>query len=586
MKPLSLLFLFTLMVNSLSAQMINATSGAESEMTLKTSSGDIFGTLSVAGKGEKTPVVLIIAGSGPTDRDGNSVLGVKADSYKMISQTLAQNGISSLRYDKRGIAKSRAAMKSESELTFEMYINDVVNWVNLLKNDSRFTSVYILGHSEGSLIGMVAALRTGAAGFISVAGAGKPADQILQEQLKTKLPFNLLIENNRILDSLKAGKTVSNVDPALASLYRPSVQPYMISWLRYDPSKVIAQLKTPTLIVQGTTDLQVTVEDARLLSGAKPDAKLLIIENMNHVLKESSADPQQNMATYTNPGLPLKAELVKGVISFIKPSDTLGIKPKVYIIGSIHHMHFIPEYHYSMNDLITQITSLKPDLVCGEITREAFNTPAEGYFPPEAAWLAEMAPSLNFRFEPVDWRVDYATQSAAEALYPQPVREQCRTYSEAFNKKIKESTYPSIYDCFHGKEVLTAIDSLYEMIIGINKIAETAHGEWHERNRRIIENGMKQAGDAKTIVFVFGIDHIPQLQRQLSALGIEAIIPERNFTPCNNFKAPQEVISRWQRNLKNLQQIKSKEIEVSDDYYQKIINSKRVEDLQEAISKS
>lgn len=327
MKPINLFFIFNLLLNSAFAQVINELPYTQSETVLKTATGDIYGTLTCSSRAGQTPVVLIIAGSGPTDRDGNSAMGVKTDSYKKLAESLAKNGISSLRYDKRGIAGSKAAMKIESDLTFEMYINDAVDWVNLLNKDARFNSIFILGHSEGSLIGMVAARRTNVAGFISVAGAGKPADQILQEQLKTKLPFDLLIENNKILDSLKAGKTVSNVNPALAALYRPTVQPYMISWLKFDPSKVIAQLKAPVLVVQGSTDLQVTVEDAKLLAAARPGARLLIIENMNHVLKESTADQQQNMATYTNPALPLKVELVKEVVSFIEALATLGIKP-------------------------------------------------------------------------------------------------------------------------------------------------------------------------------------------------------------------------------------------------------------------
>ncbi|MEI6060686.1 MAG: alpha/beta hydrolase, partial [Bacteroidota bacterium] len=148
-------------------------------------------------------------------------------------------------------------------------------------------------------------------------GAGKSADKILQEQLKTKLPLPLLIASNKILDSLRAGKTVADVDPSLVSLYRPSVQPYMISWIKYNPAAEISKLKIPVLIVQGTTDLQVSVEDAKLLSAAKPDAKLLIIENMNHVLKESDADTKTNMATYRNPELPLKPGFADELISFV-----------------------------------------------------------------------------------------------------------------------------------------------------------------------------------------------------------------------------------------------------------------------------
>jgi len=236
----------------------------------------------------------------------------------MLSESFVKNGISTLRFDKRGIGKSKRAMTSESELRFETYINDVVAWISLLKSDKRFSSIIILGHSEGSLIGMIAAEQTNVAGFISISGVGKSADKVLQEQLKTKLPPQLLDESNKILDSLKIGKTVSNVNSNLVALYRPSVQPYMISWIKFDPAKEISKLKIPVLIIQGTTDLQVTVNDSKLLSAAKPNAKLLIIENMNHVLKESDSDIQKNMATYRNPDLPLKTGLTDDIVNFIK----------------------------------------------------------------------------------------------------------------------------------------------------------------------------------------------------------------------------------------------------------------------------
>lgn len=318
MKRLSFIIALGFLAISLFAQAQNSGASSETEMVLKTSTGDIYGTLTIADKSKPSPIVLIIAGSGPTDRNCNSPLGIQTNAYKMISESLAGNGISSLRFDKRGIGQSKPAMTSESELRFETYIKDVADWISLLKSDKRFSSITILGHSEGSLIGMIAAGQTKVAGFISIAGVGKSADKILQEQLKTKLPMPLLQESNRILDSLKAGKTVANINPTLASIYRPSVQPYMISWIKYDPAKEISKLKIPALIIQGTTDLQVTVDDAKLLSAAKPDAQLLILENMNHVLKEAQADVQQNMATYRNPALPLKTGLMDGIIQFIK----------------------------------------------------------------------------------------------------------------------------------------------------------------------------------------------------------------------------------------------------------------------------
>ncbi|MBP8944972.1 MAG: alpha/beta fold hydrolase [Paludibacteraceae bacterium] len=318
MKKLLFIIAVSILSIDLFAQAQNNPVFSESEIVLKTSSGDIYGTLTVSNITKPSPIVLIIAGSGPTDRDCNSPMGIQTNAYKMLAVDLAKNGISSLRFDKRGVGKSKQAMTTESELRFETYINDVVAWISLLKTDKQFSSIIILGHSEGSLIGMVAAEQTNVAGFISISGVGRSADKVLQEQLKTKLPPQLLDESNKILDSLKIGKTVSNVNPNLFALYRPSVQPYMISWIKYDPAKEISKLKMPVLIIQGSTDLQVTIDDAKLLSISKPDSKLIIIDNMNHVLKESDSDIQKNMATYRNLDLPLKAELTTDIVNFIK----------------------------------------------------------------------------------------------------------------------------------------------------------------------------------------------------------------------------------------------------------------------------
>jgi uncharacterized protein len=317
-KYLFFTFLLGIFSHGLYAQVQIDSVFSESEIILKTTTGDISGTLTVPKGSETFPVVLIIAGSGPTDRDCNSAMGIKTNAYKMLAEAFATDGIATLRYDKRGIGKSKSAMTSENDLRFETYINDVIDWISLLKTDQRFSNIILLGHSEGSLIGMVAAGQAGVAGFISVAGAGKPADQILKDQLKTKLTPQMLAETNTIIDSLKAGYTVSHFDPALNMLFRPSVQPYLISWMKYDPAIEISKLKIPILIIQGTTDIQVSVDDAKLLEAARPDAQLSIIDNMNHILKESVADFQTNVATYQKPDLPLKEGLAEDIIGFIK----------------------------------------------------------------------------------------------------------------------------------------------------------------------------------------------------------------------------------------------------------------------------
>src|SRR5205823_1776604 len=181
------------------------------------------------------------------------------------AEALAARGIASLRYDKRGIGESRAALQKEEDVRFDTYIEDAVLWGGKLRADRRFKKLVVAGHSEGSLIGMVAAQKSGADAYVSIAGPGSPIQQAIAAQLKGHLTPELQARADAIMKSLSEGKTEADVPPQLASVFRPSLQPYMISWFKYDPAKEIAKLNTPVLIVQGTHDLQIGVEDARLL---------------------------------------------------------------------------------------------------------------------------------------------------------------------------------------------------------------------------------------------------------------------------------------------------------------------------------
>ena len=265
------------------------------------------------------PVVLLLSGSGPTDRNGNSpMLPGKNNSLLMLAEGLASNGIASLRYDKRGVGESAGAMVAEASLTLDTYVDDALSWCEQLRKDKRFSAVIIAGHSEGSLIGMLAAKRCNADGFISISGAGRSAADILRTQLAGKLPPDLATQSDAIIKNLEKGKMTENPPPQLDAIYRPSVQPYLISWFRYDPAKSIAALTVPVLVVQGTTDLQVTVDDAKRLAAANPKAKLLLIEGMNHVLKEVPADRDKQIASYSNPDLRLAPEFLVGIVDFVR----------------------------------------------------------------------------------------------------------------------------------------------------------------------------------------------------------------------------------------------------------------------------
>ena len=287
-------------------------------MRLVTATGTLQGTLELpAGRGP-FPVALIIAGSGPTDRDGNDKsLGLDTDCYKLLGQYLVRQGIASLRYDKRGAGEDFVLAIPESQLRFQTYVSDAVQWGEKLRHDPRFSTLTVIGHSEGSLIGMLAAPKIPADGFVSIAGAGERASKLLLNQLKPTLSGELYHMAQVIVAQLRVGRTVDQIPQSLDALFRPSVQPYLISWFQFDPAREIGRLRMPVLIVQGERDLQVSTRDARALHRADPVATLILIPAMNHVMKDVGPSNSDNMGAYAEPSLPMDATLEGRIGGFI-----------------------------------------------------------------------------------------------------------------------------------------------------------------------------------------------------------------------------------------------------------------------------
>lgn len=262
-----------------------------------------------------TKLVILIAGSGPTNRDGNQI-GLTNNSLKFIAESLVKNGIAVYSYDKRIFAQMAAGKLDEASLSFDNFIDDAKAVVLYFKNQKKYHSITIVGHSEGALIGMVAA-NGNADAYISIAGAGRPIDEVLLEQIGKQAPF-LKEEVEKNLATLKSGNTFELKNQMLASLFRASVQPYMISWIKYHPQNEIKKLQIPSLLINGDKDIQVSVQDAQLLQQAKPDAQLQIIPNMNHIFKVIQGDDTENKASYTNPELPISTELTSIITTFIR----------------------------------------------------------------------------------------------------------------------------------------------------------------------------------------------------------------------------------------------------------------------------
>jgi pimeloyl-ACP methyl ester carboxylesterase len=271
---------------------------SEGEYDLTTPTGTLFGTLSMPAGATVAPVALIVAGSGPTDRNGNSP-PLALEIYRKLANGLADRGIATVRYDKRGVGASGISAGPETSIRFETYIDDAVAWLQKLHADKRFANVSLIGHSEGSLVGMVAAQRSLLESYVSVEGAGFPAADVLRAQLVAQLSGSpdLLAQSQRILDQLVKGRAVADVPQTLSALFRPSVQPYLISWFKYDPRVELAKLPCRVTIVQGTHDLQVPVEDGKALAAVEGKSTFVLIDGMTHVLSD---DPGTTMAEQVN----------------------------------------------------------------------------------------------------------------------------------------------------------------------------------------------------------------------------------------------------------------------------------------------
>lgn len=264
-------------------------------------------------------VAVILPGSGPTDRDGNSAqFGIKAASYRLLAEGLAERGVATLRIDKRGIGESAAAGPAETDLRFKTYADDARAWAAEAAAKTGRPCAWLIGHSEGALVALkaVSSQDDKICGLVLLAGAGRPAGVVLREQLAA-LPEPLKTRAYEVLTELEAGRTVADPPAELAALFRPSVQPYLISWLMLDPAQLAAAYDGPIFIGQGTTDLQFSLADAEAIKAAQPRATFVVWDGVNHVLKTAPADRAANVATYMDPVLPLAPGVVEAVADFV-----------------------------------------------------------------------------------------------------------------------------------------------------------------------------------------------------------------------------------------------------------------------------
>ena len=262
------------------------------------------------------PLIVFVHGSGNIDRNGNQQ-GIKSNAnyIKQLSDSLTQRGLAFFRYDKR-TSNVKNIAKIMNELSFKAFSEDVKIVVDSLKKDKRFSSIHLVGHSQGSLVAMMA-IDEDIDSYISIAGVASSIDKTIVEQVRKQNGDSLSNIVVSHFKELRETDSIANVNPLLMSLFNKPTQPFLKEWMSYEPAEEIKNIDIPMLIINGDKDIQVAVEDAEALHKANPKSELVILKNMNHVLKTIENDGD-NMSSYATPDFPLSIELVEVIADFIK----------------------------------------------------------------------------------------------------------------------------------------------------------------------------------------------------------------------------------------------------------------------------
>lgn len=307
----------------------------------------LYGTLEIPKNfqpGQHLPAVLLLSGSGPTDRDGNSaLLKGKTDSHKHLAELLAKNGIITLRYDKLFSGKTGVATHAKDYATIEMsaYVDCSQAAYHCLAACPQVDPkrLMILGHSEGGLIALIQAKEkrpVGLKGLVLAMPLSEPYLKTIYDQIAKQFEVAVKAGNcpqpeadrqlatlAQVMEELKTTKTAPSRDklaPSLRPVFSPANDSFLGSCANYDPADLAKDLSVPALVLSGTKDGQITrpmVEHLMTGFKNKPQVKWIEFKDVNHVLKEINGTPKP-VEDYVNPKKPFSAELDKQLVDWLK----------------------------------------------------------------------------------------------------------------------------------------------------------------------------------------------------------------------------------------------------------------------------
>jgi hypothetical protein len=279
--------------------------------------GAIDAWLTVPADAERPPVALLIAGSGTVDHDGN-LPEIKPATLKKLAEQLSARKIATLRYDKRGAGGWKPEFGKPEDFRFKDFVTDAAALVNYLHDSGKFSGITVIGHSEGGLVGILAARQSPVDRLVLLVTSARRQGDLLKAQIENKLSPDVYTPIAKAIDAIMAGQIVDPTPPGLS--IPPPMQPGIASAFNEDPIAPLKRLEQPILIAGGGRDRQVAPVDFKRLSEASPDAKTLWLPDMNHVLIDV-ADEADNLKAYNEPERPLDTDLVDAVAAFILAKD-------------------------------------------------------------------------------------------------------------------------------------------------------------------------------------------------------------------------------------------------------------------------